>query len=173
MCIYHCLPMLDYTTDFVDPSFLKVNAIDYAIPEFDKVGMQAVPAVYLLNPLQSVANASGLILGYAPRYIDYKTSFDSSVGGFKRSLKSWVISYDNQSVVNQFGVNSSSPSVDPSDPSPSVLPMNYTVFKVNPNSLDSIFAVAANSLIDTDQFLCSSYFDIKAVRNLDVDGLPY
>lgn len=173
MCIYHCLPMLDYTTDSVDPSFLKVNATDYAIPEFDKVGMQPVPLLQLMNPLNSIANASGLILGYAPRYIDYKTSFDCSVGGFKRSLKSWVISYDNQSVVNQFSVSSSSPSIDPSDPSPSVLPMNFTVFKVNPNCLDSLFAVSADSSIDTDQFLCSSFFDVKVVRNLDVDGLPY
>lgn len=29
MCIYHCLPLLDYTTDMLDPAFLKVNATDY------------------------------------------------------------------------------------------------------------------------------------------------
>lgn len=51
--------------------------------------------------------------------------------------------------------------------------MNYTAFKVNPNSLNPLFAVEVNDSVDTDQFLCSSFFDIKAVRNLDVDGLPY
>ena len=39
MCIYHCLPLLDYTTDMLDSAFLKVNSTDYAIPEFDRVGM--------------------------------------------------------------------------------------------------------------------------------------
>ena len=51
--------------------------------------------------------------------------------------------------------------------------MNFTFFKVNPNCLDPIFAVNVNSDMSTDQFLCSSFFDVKAVRNLDTDGLPY
>lgn len=173
MCIYHCLPLLDYTTDMLDPAFLKVNSTDYAIPEFDRVGMQSMPLVQLMNPLRSVADASGLVLGYVPRYIDYKTSVDQSVGGFKRTLNSWVISYGNESVKNQVTLPATAPPVEPSEPVPSVAPMNFTFFKVNPNCLDPIFAVGVNSDMSTDQFLCSSFFDVKAVRNLDTDGLPY
>lgn len=173
MCIYHCLPLLDYTTDMLDPAFLKVNSTDYAIPEFDRVGMQSMPLVQLMNPLRSVADASGLVLGYVPRYIDYKTSVDQSVGGFKRTLNSWVISYGNESVKNQVTLPATAPPVEPSEPVPSVAPMNFTFFKVNPNCLDPIFAVEVNSDMSTDQFLCSSFFDVKAVRNLDTDGLPY
>ena len=173
MCIYHCLPLLDYTTDMIDPALLKVNATDYAIPEFDRVGMQPMPLVQLMNPLQSVADASGLVLGYVPRYIDYKTSVDQSVGGFKRTLNSWVISYGNESVKNQVTLPDDAPPVEPSEPVPTVAPMNFTFFKVNPNCLNPIFAVKVNSNINTDQFLCSSFFDVKAVRNLDTDGLPY
>lgn len=168
MCIYHCLPMLDYTTDFVDPAFTKVNVTDYAIPEFDRVGMQAVPLVQMMNPLKSQGDAPYLVLGYAPRYIDYKTSFDVSVGAFKRDLKNWVISYGNQSLINQLG---SKDSVN--EPVPSLGDVNYTMFKVNPDSLNPLFAVAVNSELSSDQFLCSSFFDIKVVRNLDTDGLPY
>lgn len=173
MCIYHCLPLLDYTTDMIDPALLKVNATDYAIPEFDRVGMQPLPLLQLMNPLQSLANASGLVLGYVPRYIDYKTSVDQSVGGFKRTLSSWVISYSNQSVVNQVTLPDDAPPTLPSEPVPAVAPMNFTFFKVNPNCLNPIFAVEADSDMRTDQFLCSTYFDVKAVRNLDTDGLPY
>ena len=173
MCIYHCLPLLDYTTDMLNPAFLKVNSTDYAIPEFDRVGMQSMPLVQLMNPLRSFADASGLVLGYVPRYIDYKTSVDQSVGGFKRTLNSWVISYGNESVKNQVTLPDDAPPVEPSEPVPSVAPMNFTFFKVNPNCLNPIFAVEANSDMSTDQFLCSSFFDIKAVRNLDTDGLPY
>lgn len=173
MCIYHCLPLLDYTTDMLDPALLKVNSTDYAIPEFDRVGMQSMPLVQLMNPLQSFANASGLVLGYVPRYIDYKTSVDQSVGGFKRTLNSWVISYGNESVKNQVTLPNNAPPVEPSEPVPSVAPMNFTFFKVNPNCLNPIFAVESDSDMSTDQFLCSSFFDLKAVRNLDTDGLPY
>ena len=165
--------MLDYTTDMLDPAFLKVNSTDYAIPEFDRVGMQSMPLLQLMNPLRSMANASGLVLGYVPRYIDYKTSVDQSVGGFKRTLNSWVISYGNASVLDQVVIPSDAPPVEPSEPVPSVAPMNFTFFKVNPNCLNPIFAVEANSDMSTDQFLCSSFFDIKSVRNLDTDGLPY
>ena len=168
MCIYHCLPVLDYTTDFVEPAFTKVKSTDFAIPEFDQVGMQTVPLVWLCNPQRSSANAPDLKLGYAPRYIEYKTSFDTSVGGFKRTLNSWVMSYNNDSLINQLSSNS----LTPDTPNSSSY-MNYSAFKVNPNSVDPIFAVNADSTFETDQFLCSTFFDIKAVRNLDIDGLPY
>lgn len=175
MCIYHCLPLLDYTADLLESAFTKVNATDYAIPEFDRVGMEAVPFAKMLNPLKNdgVLNFTAfdsLIMGYAPRYIDYKTSVDSSIGGFRDTLKNWVISYGNTSICNQLSTLKG-PAL--SGPEPSVAPMNYTFFKVNPDCLNPLFAVAVNSEISTDNFLCSSFFDVKVVRNLDTDGLPY
>lgn len=177
MCIYHCLPMLDYTADLLESAFTKVNAADYAIPEFDRIGMEAVPLAKMINPLKTDGGLNftpfaSLILGYAPRYIDYKTSVDSSIGGFRDTLKNWVISYSNASICNQLSSSSPSGPVLPG-PEPSVVPMNYTFFKVNPNCLNPLFTVAVNSEISTDNFLCSSFFDIKVVRNLDTDGLPY
>jgi len=169
VCIYHCLPLIDYTTDLVSPIFTKVNATDYAIPEFDRVGMQQVPLAHFSNP--TLSEFGSLVIdhiGYAPRYIDYKTDVDSSVGAFKTTLNSWVISYGNASLAKQLG------NVDSNNqPSPSAAPLNYTMFKVNPDSLNPIFAVNADSTVDTDQFLCSCFFDVKVVRNLDTDGLPY
>lgn len=169
VCIYHCLPLLDYTATLLNSAFTKVRATDYAIPEFDRVGMELVPLRKMINPLAadfSTYADSGL--GYAPRYIDYKTSVDCSIGGFSDTLRNWVISYSDVSILNQLG------SKDPvNQPQPTAAPMNYTFFKVNPNCLDPLFAVAVNSGLSTDQFLCSSFFDIKVVRNLDTDGLPY
>lgn len=172
MCIYHCLPLIDYTTDFVSPSVTRVNAADFAIPEFDRVGMQTVPLSYVSNgPLSALPLSIPNEIGYAPRYIDYKTDIDTSIGAFKTSLKNWVISYDNQSLANQFGFDVGTPELPVPNPANST--WNYTLFKVNPNSLNPLFAVEVDSSIDTDQFLCSTFFDVKVVRNLDTDGLPY
>ena len=171
MCIYHCLPLIDYTTDFVSPSVTRVNAADFAIPEFDRVGMQTVPLSYISNGSLSVLGNIPDLVGYAPRYIDYKTDIDTSVGAFKTSLKNWVISYDDQSLANQFGFDVESPGLPV--PNPANSNWNYTLFKVNPNSLNPLFAVEVDSSINTDQFLCSTFFDVKVVRNLDTDGLPY
>lgn len=175
MCIYHCLPMLDYTADLLESAFTKVHATDYAIPEFDRVGMEAVPFAKMINPLKNenglnFTSFASMVMGYAPRYIDYKTSVDSSIGGFRDTLKNWVISYGNTSICNQLSTLKG-PSLP--GPEPSVAPMNYTFFKVNPNCLNPLFAVAVDSEVSTDNFLCSSFFDIKVVRNLDTDGLPY
>lgn len=175
MCIYHCLPLLDYTADLLESAFTKVNATDYAIPEFDRVGMEPVPFAKMINPLKNedglnFTSFASMIMGYAPRYIDYKTSVDSSIGGFRDTLKNWVISYGNTSICNQLSTLKG-PSL--SGPEPSVTPMNYTFFKVNPDCLNPLFAVAVDSEISTDNFLCSSFFDVKVVRNLDTDGLPY
>ena len=169
VCIYHCLPLLDYTATLLNSAFTKVRATDYAIPEFDRVGMELVPLRKMINPLASnFSTYADSGLGYAPRYIDYKTSVDCSIGGFSDTLRNWVISYSDVSILNQLG------SKDPvNQPQPTAAPMNYTFFKVNPNCLDPLFAVAVNSALSTDQFLCSSFFDIKVVRNLDTDGLPY
>lgn len=167
MCIYHCLPVLDYTTDYIDPFHTKVEASAFAIPELDRIGMQSVPLFWLSNPIESNSpSAPSLDLGYAPRYIEYKISFDSSVGAFKDSLNSWVMSYGNAAVKDQLASGANVPEGEDSF-------VTYTTLKVNPNSVDPIFAVKADSKVDTDQFLCSCFFDIKAVRNLDVDGLPY
>lgn len=172
MCIYHCLPLIDYTTDFVSPSVTRINAADFAIPEFDRVGMQTVPLSYITNGPSSVITSSiPTLIGYAPRYIDYKTDLDTSIGAFKTSLKNWVISYDDQSLANQFGFAVENPELPVPNPANSA--WNYTLFKVNPNSLNSLFAVEVDSSVDTDQFLCSTFFDVKVVRNLDTDGLPY
>lgn len=172
MCIYHCLPLIDYTTDFVSPSVTRVNAADFAISEFDRVGMQTVPLSYVSNgPLSVLPLSIPNEIGYAPRYIDYKTDIDTSIGAFKTSLKNWVISYDNQSLANQFGFDVGAPEIPV--PSPANSSWNYTLFKVNPNSLNPLFAVEVDSSINTDQFLCSTFFDVKVVRNLDTDGLPY
>lgn len=175
MCIYHCQPLLDYTADLLESAFTKVNAADYAIPEFDRVGMEAVPFAKMINPLKNEGGLNftafaSMIMGYAPRYIDYKTSVDSSIGGFRDTLKNWVISYGNTSICNQLSTLKG-PALP--GPEPSVAPMNYTFFKVNPDCLNPLFAVAVDSEISTDQFLCSSFFDVKVVRNLDTDGLPY
>lgn len=169
VCIYHCLPLLDYTATLLNSAFTKVRATDYAIPEFDRVGMELVPLRKMINPpAEDFSEYADSGLGYAPRYIDYKTSVDCSIGGFSDTLRNWVISYGNQSILSQLGVRDSV-----NQPQPTAAPMNYTFFKVNPNCLNPLFAVAVDSKLSTDQFLCSSFFDIKVVRNLDTDGLPY
>lgn len=174
--IYHAVPLVDYTVDYIDPMFTRVNAEDFADPTFDRVGMEGVSSVNIMNSPATGRpypdGASPFFFGYAPRYISYKTAIDLSFGAYKRDLKNWVLSYNAQDILQSLQPDGVADTDVPSDQQPAAQ-MNYTFFKVNPNLVDPIFAIKADSEMNTDQFWCSVFLDIKAVRNLDVDGLPY
>ena len=172
MCIYHAVPQIDYIASNVDMDLTKVKATDWAIPEFDKIGMQSVPlSAFVLDNKDKFTSTNSapldnIPIGYAPRYIEYKTSLDRSMGAFASSLQSWIIGQNSRQLLSRIYGNDSPTGIYGSS-------VNYSLFKVSPADVDSIFAVEADDTVDTDQLLVESYFDIKAVRNLDVNGLPY
>lgn len=148
MCVYHCKPIIEWNANNLLPRMLtKTKVTDYAIPEFDQIGMESVlRGQFIYNAAQNWSSP----IGYAPRYIDYKTTVDVVHGEFQDSLKPWVIPH---TLSMTFGND-----------------INFKTFKVDPAVLDNMFGVAAS---EADQFRCTAYFDIKTVRNLDRDGLPY
>lgn len=168
MCIYHVLPIVDYIGSGVEHHCTLTDATSFPIPEMDKVGMELVPMARLMNPNITVPGVNDTtFLGYAPRYIDWKTSVDRSVGAFSSTLRTWCLPADDNLL--RAAVSTGFP--ETSDVKSESVGAGF--FKVNPSVVDPLFAVEADSTVDTDEFLVSSYFDIKAVRNLDVNGLPY
>lgn len=179
LCLYHAVPLLDYGIQVTDPMLLKGSVYDYAIPEFDKIGMQPLPSLCLgIQQVGSNPTSDGVVtdkqvvysyktFGYVPRYAEYKTSIDQVVGAFSSSMRYWSAPVDETYIRNymrslaKFFGGSSYPAA------------TYMLFKVNPHILDSIFVGNADSTFDSDTFLINSYHDIKVVRNLDRDGLPY
>lgn len=173
MCIYSAVPLLDYSISGIKRMCTRTQATDFAIPEFDAVGMEALGLEQLMNSVfqTRVPDESSLItnLGYVPRYIDYKTSYDEVNGAFRKQqdgLNDWVAPLTNQYFETYFeGLRTVG--ISPSGS------LTYQFFKVNPNILDPIFDVNANSSVSTDQLWINAAFDIKAVRKLDRNGLPY
>lgn len=170
MCIYHAVPELDYVQYGLSPLNTKIHPQDYAIPELDSVGMQAVP-MHQLNIDPSLfadegfndANLPFLTLGYAPRYYDYKISCDYVKGGFINVFSDWVAPISRQYMIDYFSKTYLSTGKY----------LSYVWFKVNPNILQPIFGIDVDGSVTTDQFLTNAAFDIKVVRNLDYNGLPY
>ena len=169
MCVFHALPMLDYTTSGVNPECLLTDATSYPIPEFDQIGMEQVPIGYLMNPLKSVFPSlqATTYLGYAPRYFPFKTDYDRSVGAFSRSLQYWCLPFNDQAAL-------AANSVDfPDNPNVESNSIKAGFFKIDPKCVDTLFAVKAGDTPDTDQLLGSCMITCRAVRPLDVNGLPY
>lgn len=171
VCVVHTLPILDYITSAPDFSTLLTDATDWPIPEFDRIGMEPVPVVRGLNPVLENKGtppiSPGTYFGYAPRYFDWKTALDYSMGAFATTLKHWIVPFDDEQLLEAAGT------LFPNNPNVEKDSITAGFFKVSPRSLDMLFAVEVDSTVDTDQFLNSCFFKVSAVRDLDPDGLPY
>jgi hypothetical protein len=163
MCIYHATPLLDYAISGPDGQNLVTSVEDLPIPEFDNIGMESVPAVELMNSnLYSNVNSADKILGYNPRYYNWKTKIDRVHGAFTTTLKDWVAPIDDSFLYSLFGGNLST-----------YKGVTWPFFKVNPNTLDDIFAVKVDSTWDTDQLLVNCNVGCYVTRPLSADGVPY
>lgn len=169
MAIYHITPLLDYVITGQPQDLLYTNTADLPFPEFDSIGMQSLHFGRFFNYKSDAFtfDPTGSVMGYTPRFIDLKTDYDEVYGAFRSTLKSWVAPLDPEYLSKWV-----TSTISPGESTPTYS-LNYGFFKVNPSVLDSIFKVAADSSMDTDQFLSSLYLDVKAVRNFDYDGMPY
>lgn len=154
MVMYHAKPLIEWNgDDVVHKSLLKTSPTDYAIPEFDSIGMESVfNYEFAYNTGDQFTNT--FAVGYAPRYVEYKTSYDVALGEFQKSLKSWILPYSALPFDSKVG-------------------FSYLNFKVRPNIVDNMFGVAADDTTATDHFYNSLFLSIRPVRNLSRDGLPY
>lgn len=158
MCIYRVIPLLDYALHAPHFDLMKTEVDDFANPFFDRLGLQELPWYYLSDRSLSRPDE---IIGYVPRYFDYKTSVDVVNGCFRTTMKHWIAALDN-SYVSEFLTSQS----------PGVGSFSYDFFKINAHLVDNIFFLKATQSVDTDQFLINSNIEFHAVRNLDYDGLP-
>lgn len=170
MCIYHAAPVLDYAIDGVHPDNTKTYLTDYANPIFDKTGMQQVNLAHLFNNWPDTAlgfAGDENLLGYGPIYLDYKTDYSRIHGAFYNGgLQQWVAPITAEYIkIWLEGNQSGDYSVWAG--------LNVNFFKINPSTLNPIFTTPVDSDVNSDQFWCNAYFDVKMVRNLDRDGLPY
>lgn len=166
MCIYHAVPLLDYSITGQDGQLLVTDAESLPIPEFDNIGMETLPMTQIFNsPLATAFNLFNA--GYCPRYFNWKTKLDVINGAFTTTLKSWVSPVTESLISGWARFGGSTPD------SSTKVALNYKFFKVNPSVLDPIFGINADSTWDTDQLLVNSYIGCYVARNLSRDGVPY
>lgn len=173
MCIYHAVPLLDYDYTGIDQTLLTTDANDYPIPEFDSIGMQSFSGSMISNDRYTLENkkSGGDItlptdfVGYGSRYLPWKTSIDVVNGAFRTTMTHWVAPITPDYLRDMFV----------GEDGRFLFSYSYPFLKVNPWILSnkSIFFVSPDSTVDTDCLLINSFFDVKAVRNLDYDGMPY
>lgn len=157
MCVYHAVPLLDWSLKGHNPQLLCTSVSDFPQPAFDQLGMQPVPALALNNSPSAVTGN----IGYNLRYWQWKSAVDTVHGAFRpfAAYQSWVAPLQGSQV--QVSGQSS---------------LSYQSFKIRPQQLNSIFEpqiTTSNYSVAYDQLLCNVNFQVYAVQNLDRNGLPY
>lgn len=170
--IYRCTPVLDFAHIGIDRTLFKTDACDFVIPELDSVGMQqtfrcevAAPSPYndefkAFKTVDGSTPDMSETYGYAPRYSEYKTSYDRYNGAFCHSLKSWVT-----------GLNFAVAENNAADTWRSI---NATaMFRCRPDIVKNLFVVSSTNNADDDQLYVGMVNMCYATRNLSRYGLPY
>ena len=168
--IYRCTPVLDYSHVGIDRTLLKTDASDFVIPELDDIGMQQTFQCELFAPTSQItASASdkrkydmSRTFGYAPRYSEYKVSFDRYNGAFCDTLKSWVTGF-NTHIFDSGRWN------DMSYFSVSV----PQLFVCRPDIVKDIFTLQTYHDSNDDNLYVGMVNMCYATRNLSRYGLPY
>lgn len=170
--IYRCTPVLDFAHLGIDRTLFKTDASDFVIPELDSIGMQqtfrcevAAPAPFN-DEFQAFRVGDGTspdmseTYGYAPRYSEFKTSYDRYNGAFCHSLKSWVTGVNFDAIQNNIwntwaGINAPN------------------MFACRPDIVKNLFVVSSTNNADDDQLYVGMVNMCYATRNLSRYGLPY
>lgn len=170
--IYRCVPVLDFAHSGIDRTLLKTDASDFVIPELDSIGMQQtyrceVVAPHPYNALfPELTATNGAVpdmsetYGYAPRYSEYKTSYDRYNGAFGNTLKSWVTGL-NFDFLKDYYLYPWSAITAPN------------MFLCRPDIVKNIFGITEYKTSDDDQLYVGMVNMCYATRNLSRYGLPY
>nr|DAU95717.1 MAG TPA: Major capsid protein [Microviridae sp.] len=172
--IYRCVPVLDYAHVGVDRTLLKTDASDFVIPELDSIGMQQSVVGEIMMPSyfdnlhgDPIVVAGGTIhkptdsFGYAPRYAEYKTSFDRFNGEFCFSLSNWVTGLD-LNRLNQLLRSKHLPTT-----------LAPELFNCRPDLVKSIFLNQKTLLTSDDNLFVGLVNMAYVIRRLSRYGLPY
>lgn len=169
--IYRCVPVLDYAHVGVDRTLLKTDASDFVIPELDSIGMQQSVVGEICMPSyhdgDNGTSSTGTIhrptdsFGYAPRYAEYKTSFDRYNGEFCFSLSNWVTGLD-MSRLRDLLRDTNLPST-----------LAPELFNCRPDLVKSIFLNQKTLLTSDDNLFVGLVNMAYVIRRLSRYGLPY
>ncbi len=182
MAIYHANPLVDYNGDWTPVAeCLKHFNTDFPIPEFDSIGLESVykedidlRATGQNSSLPDVVrNTLFSPLGYAPRYIDFKSRVDRTLGDFNLSRSSWVLPLDTRVTLGyqQYPDYVGTVASDRVN-----ILQQYCRFKVSPKAADNIFFYSPGSTFNnyqSDHLNVDAMFSCTKISNLNRNGLPY
>lgn len=173
------VPDVDYSSYGINPFNTKIHREDYFQPEFDNLGKQPCYSI-VFNPWKKVSVGGSddvgtklqfvnNILGWFPRYIEYKTCVDEVHG----QLNGWLNRYFDRApslslwTAPRFNSSDSSKFDNWRDHG-----LSLDFFYIDPNIYDSIFVNQYQGDQSQDQFICEVTNNVQAILPMSVSGEP-
>lgn len=177
LVVQYIVPQSEYNSYMLDPHLANLTPEDHWIPAFENLGFSPVLGEYLNNlPTQETTNFNRVV-GYVPRYFEFKSDVDKVHGSFCEIAATNILRGTSSTGVNlvehvpSFSGELTHWVTPRSDMQATTTTLTRN-FYVDPAVLDNVFLVAADGTYSTDQFICNTYLDVKAVRPMSVLGLP-
>lgn len=171
MGICSFVPDVDYSSYGVNIFNKKLSSSEYFQPEFDNLGKQPLDATSLY--LAKVPGAGGIqspaVLGWIPRYAEYKTHIDEVHGQLNGNIyrsASGVPTLSSWTAPRLAGFEDDKASFWCKDG------LSKNFFYINPALYNSIFVNQYEGFQTQDQFICEVSNNVQAVLPMSVSGEP-
>ena len=171
MGICSFVPDVDYSSYGVNIFNKKLTSSEYFQPEFDNLGKQPLDATTLY--LAKVPGAGGIqspaVLGWVPRYAEYKTHIDEVHGQLNGNIyrsASGAPTLSSWTAPRLAGFEDDKASYWCKDG------LSKNFFYINPALYNSIFVNQYMGFQTQDQFICEVSNNVQAVLPMSVSGEP-
>lgn len=176
MGISSFVPDVDYSSYGISPFNIKVNREDYFQPEFDNLGKQPLSSLCFspwkkveVNGVATKLQLVNTVIGWFPRYIEYKTSVDEVHG----QLNGWLNrSFDRAPTLSLW----TAPRFNSSDSKKfdnwRDKGLSLDFFYIDPSLYDSVFVNQYQGDQSQDQFICEVTNNVQAILPMSVTGEP-
>ena len=177
LVVQYIVPQSEYNSYMLDPHLANLTPEDHWIPAFENLGFSPVIGEYLNNLVTQTTTNLNRVVGYVPRYFEFKSDVDKVHGSFCEIASTSILrgtTSNGVSLVDHVASYSGELThwVTPRSDMQATGTTLTRNFYVDPAVLDNVFLIAADGTYSTDQFICNTYLDVKAVRPMSVLGLP-
>lgn len=171
MGICSFVPDVDYSSYGVNIFNKKLSSSEYFQPEFDNLGKQPLDATALY--LAKVPGAGGIqspaVLGWIPRYTEYKTHIDEVHGQLNGNI---YRSASGEPTLSSWTAPRLAGFEDDKADYWCKDGLSKNFFYINPALYNSIFVNQYEGFQSQDQFICEVSNNVQAVLPMSVSGEP-
>lgn len=154
--ILSIVPEADYQSSMLDKFNTKFSREEYFQPEFADLGKQPIVSTEL-ELLNNNSVRTDSVLGFVPRYMEYKTAVDKVHGQFVTggTLSAWSAPRNNPTI--ELGSGSA---------------FTSTSLKVDPRIFNPVVSVTYDGTEKTDQFIIDCTTSCRSIRPMSITGEP-